>query len=232
MKKFSSGITPLDAQLNGGFPSGSVILILEQPGAGGDVFSFHFALTGVSNNEKVAYISTNDTKEQVIENIKVYFTETNVIDKIEIIDLVMPKLLEKVEDIRSYLKGKLDPMKYIRRLLSNSYDRIILNNLTYFLLHYSAHDIFELIDYMSLYVRKNDSIIFLLMAKGVTDQTFENRVKYMVDGIIELELRETENEIQRRLKILKLKGVLVPKNIFRYDLTERGVRMESVMRVL
>ncbi|HIP25142.1 MAG TPA: hypothetical protein EYG81_01565 [Archaeoglobus profundus] len=232
MKKFSSGITSLDAQLNGGFPSGSVILILEQPGAGGEVFTFHFALTGVSNNEKVAYISTNDTKDQVIENIKVYFTETDAIEKLEIVDLVMPRLMDKVEDIKSYWKGKLDPLKYVRRILSNSYDRIILNNLTYFLFQYSVQDIFELIDYMSLYVKRNDSIIFLLMTKGVTDHTFENRVKYIVDGIIELELRETENEIQRRLKILKLKRVLVPKTIFRYDLTDRGVRMESVMRIL
>jgi len=50
--------------------------------------------------------------------------------------------------------------------------------------------------------------------------------------IIEMSISETGNEIQRLLKILKLKRVLVPKSILRYDLTEKGIRMESVMRVL
>ena len=64
------------------------------------------------------------------------------------------------------------------------------------------------------------------------EPSFETAVKQAVDGIIELSLREAETEIQRRLKVIKLKRTLVPKSIFRYDITDRGIKMESVTRVL
>jgi KaiC/GvpD/RAD55 family RecA-like ATPase len=238
MRRFSTGITPLDAQLGGGFPSGSVILLLEEPGAGAEVFSFHFALAGINRNEKVLYITTNDTKEQILENFRLYFAlENGTADKIDIVDLVTPKLdsdSEATPDVKAFLKQvKYDPLRQVRLTISKSdHDRVILNNLAYFILNYNPEDVVELVNDMSLSAKKNDSVILVLMTKGITDEKLESRIKFVVDGIIELDIRESETEIQRRLKILKLKRVLVPKSILRYDLTDRGVRMESVMRVL
>ncbi len=238
MRKFSTGITPLDAQLSGGFPSGSVILLLEEPGAGADVFSFHFAIAGVSNNEKVLYITTNDTKEQIVQNIRIYFSLDNgTADKIEFLDIVSPRLVQQSDstsDVKTFLRQmKHDPLKHIRTAIkSSNHDRIILNSLTYFVLNYNSEDVVELINEMSLTAKRNDSVILLLMTKGIADEKLENTIKFISDGIIELTINESGNEVQRLLKIIKLKRVLVPKSILRYDLTERGVRMESVMRVL
>ena len=238
MKKYSTGITPLDAQLGGGFPSGSLILLLEEPGAGADVFSFHFAVAGINNNQKVLYITTNDTKDQILQNIKLYFAlENGVADKIEFIDLVSPRLIQHTDsksDVKSFLRQmKHDPLKHVKTIIANSdHERVILNSLAYFVLNYNTEDVVELINEMSLTAKKNDSVVLLLMTKGIADDRLENTIKFMADGIIEMTINESGNEIQRLLKILKLKRVLVPKSILRYDLTERGIRMESVMRVL
>ncbi len=238
MKKYSTGITPLDAQLGGGFPSGSLILLLEEPGAGADVFSFHFAVAGINNNQKVLYITTNDTKDQILQNIKLYFAlENGVADKIEFIDLVSPRLIQHTDsksDVKSFLRQmKHDPLKHVKTIIANSdHERVILNSLAYFVLNYNTEDVVELINEMSLTAKKTDSVILLLMTKGIADDRLENTIKFMADGIIEMTINESGNEIQRLLKILKLKRVLVPKSILRYDLTERGIRMESVMRVL
>ncbi len=238
MKKFSTGITPLDAQLGGGFPSGSVILLLEVPGAGADVFSFHFAVAGVNNNEKILYITTNDTKEQILQNIRLYFALDNgVADRIEFLDLVSARLLQQGEvksDVKAFLRQmKHDPLKHVRTTIANSdHDRVILNSLSYFVLNYTSDDVVELINELSLKAKKNDSVVLILMTKGIADERLENTIKFMADGVIEMAINESGNEIQRVLKILKLKRVLVPKSILRYDLTERGIRMESVMRVL
>ncbi len=238
MKKSSTGITPLDAQLGGGFPSGSLILLLEEPGAGADVFSFHFAVAGINNNEKVLYITTNDTKDQILQNIKLYFAlENGVADRIEFVDLVSSRLLQQTDsksDVKAFLKQmKHDPLKHVKTTIASSnHERIILNSLAYFVLNYNTDDVVELINEMSLTAKKNDSVILLLMTKGIADDKLENTIKFIADGIIEMTINESGNEIQRVLKILKLKRVLVPKSILRYDLTERGIKMESVMRVL
>lgn len=236
MKKYSTGITPLDAQLGGGFPSGSLILLLEEPGAGADVFSFHFAVAGATNEEKVLYISTNDTKDQIIENVKLYFSiDDKVAERIEFLDLVAGQLDQSQKsDVKVFLKQmKHDPLKYVRMKLQRcDHDRIILNSLTYFILNYTSDDVVELMNTLSLISKKNDSVILVLMTKGIADEKLENTIKFVADGIIEMTINESGNEVQRLLKILKLKRVLVPKSILRYDLTDKGIRMESVMRVL
>ncbi len=238
MRKFSTGITPLDAQLSGGFPSGSVILLLEEPGAGADVFSFHFAIAGVNNNERVLYITTNDTREQIIQNMRIYFSLDNgTADRIEFLDIVSPRLVRQTDsasDVKSFLRQmKHDPLKHVRTTIKGSnHDRIILNSLTYFVLNYNSEDVVELINEMSLTAKRNDSVILILMTKGIADEKLENTIKFVSDGIIELTINESGNEVHRLFKIIKLKRVLVPKSILRYDLTDRGVRMESVMRVL
>ena len=238
MKKYTTGITPLDAQLGGGFPSGSVILLLEEPGAGADVFSFHFALAGVNGNERVLYVTTNDTKDQIVQNIKLYFSvEDGVTDRIEFLDLVTSEILQQENvksDVRSFLKHmKHDPLKHIRNvIIEGDYNRVIVNSLTYFVLNYTPQDVVDLMNTMSLMAKKKESVFLVLMTKGIADDRLENTVKFVADGIIEMTINETGNEIQRLLKILKLKRVLVPKSILRYDLTDKGIRMESVMRVL
>ena len=68
--------------------------------------------------------------------------------------------------------------------------------------------------------------------EGAIESKIENTLKAIADGIFELDVQERENEIQRRLKVIKLRRCMVPKNVFRYDITEKGIRMESLMRVI
>jgi len=229
MKQFKTGILSLDAQLRGGFPEGSVILILEDPGAGGEVFTFHFAVEGVKNGEKVLYVTTDDPADYVRENMRPL--NGSAIEELEILDFVSPKIQSSTP--RDFLRRMYDPLNGIKSLLSSeSFDRLIINNLTFFLMHYDKEEVFKLIEDLSAIAKKDHAVHLLLLTKGMFDSQTETAMKHVADGVIELTLREVENEVQRRLKFLKLKRVLVPKAILRYDLTEKGIRMESVMRVL
>lgn len=80
---------------------------------------------------------------------------------------------------------------------------------------------------MRIYLDADDEVLsqLLTITKGIFDSKLET-------DVIGLSLREVGNEIQRRMKIIKFKKILVPKTILRYDLTEKGIKMESVMRVL
>ena len=235
MKKVSSGIIPLDAQLGGGFPIPSIILVLEEPGAGADVLSLHFAIEGVKNKENVAYMLTNDTEEELNEDIKTYFgLNPKTLSEMKIIELVPLKLFEKVRCTKSILKVvKSDPFNLLRKNISSgNYSRIVLNNLTYFFMNYDENDVLKLLNEIALFSRKNKFTLLALMTKGMFEPRLETAVKHVVDGVIELTIKEVENEIQRRLKILKLKRVLVPKIVMRYDLTDRGIKLETVVRVV
>jgi len=237
MRLFKTGILSLDSQLGGGLSSGSVILLLEEPGAGADVFTFHFAIEGLKNNERILYVITDDTAEELKESIKLYFSVSDdLISKMDILDLLSPRIgLETEEqDAKAFLRRtRYDTLNGLKTILQKEkYDRIIINNITYFFTHYEKDEVLNLVEEFSVYSKANESIFFILMTKGMFDPQTEVAMKHAGDGVIELTLKEVEDEIQRRLKVLKLKRVLVPKTVLRYDLTEKGLRMESVMRVL
>ena len=228
--KFKTGIVSLDGQLGGGFPAGSVILLLEDPGAGGDVFTFHFAVEGAKNNENVLYIATNDTEEEIKENIKLYFSN-DCIDKIVIKSLI-PSNLGK--DAKEYLRNTMhDPIRQVISIIANNnFNRVIVNNLTYFISNFELRDVLTLMENFSRCAKRDESVFLLLMTKGMFDSKVETAMKHYADGVIELTLREVENEVQRMLKFIKFKRIFVPKAIMRYDLTDKGIRVESVMRVI
>jgi len=235
MKVKKTGILSLDTQLGGGIPSGSVVLVLEEPGAGGDILSYHFAVEGALNGENVLYLATDDTEEEVKGYINLYFNlDEAVWENIILVSLSSPFTKEEEKDAKEFLKRTIyDPIGGLKTILNHEdFDRIVINNMTYFIANYPIEDVVSLTDVFSKYAKENQSVFMTLMTKGMFDPRTETAIKHHSDGVIELTLREVENEVQRRLKVTKFKGILVPKAILRYDLTEKGIKMESVMRVL
>ncbi|WP_202318444.1 RAD55 family ATPase [Archaeoglobus neptunius] len=235
MKLMKTGILPFDTQLGGGIPSGSVVLILEEPGAGADVFSYHFAVEGALHGENVFYLATDDAYEEIKEYVNLYFDlDEAVWENITLFSLTSAYNRESEKDAKDYLKKTMyDPIGGLKTILSHEeFERVIINNLTYFLANYPIEDVISLIEVLSKYAKRNESVFLLLMTKGMFDSRIETTIKHYADGVIELTLREVENEVQRRLKVIKFKGILVPKAILRYELTDKGIKMESVMRVL
>lgn len=227
MKIYKTGIVPLDVQLGGGVPAGTVLLILEEPGAGGDVFSYHFAVEGANNAESVLYIATDDSTKDVRKFLNLYF------DKYKEFTILSLKGQEET-DPKGYLRKTMyDVLTGIKTVLRNEkFDRVVINNLTFFFSKYSHEDVISLIEFLSNLAKENESAYLLLMTKGMLEDTKETAVKHFCDGVIELNLREFENEVQRRLKFIKFKGIVVPRVIMRYELTDKGVKMESTMRVI
>ncbi|MFO7967424.1 MAG: RAD55 family ATPase [Archaeoglobaceae archaeon] len=234
MKQFTTGINFLDIQL-GGLSSGSTVLLLEEPGAGADIFSLQVALEGLKNEERVLYVTTDDTFSELKESINIYFDiSSDLLYEMDIMDLVSTRMGFPTEDAtRDYLKrARYDTLGGLKTSIRNeSYDRIILNNITHFFTHYNSEEVFKLIEEFSGISKQNESIFFMLMTKAMFDHQTEVAMKHTVDGVIEFSMREIDDEVERRLRILKLKRALVPKAILRYDLS-KGLRTEQVMRSL
>jgi KaiC/GvpD/RAD55 family RecA-like ATPase len=237
MRIYRTGINALDDHLNGGIPGGSIITIFEEPGSGGDIFTFHFALEGVKNRENVLYISTDDTIEETKEYFNLYFRNPkNLFDNLTILSLFSPQISEGIEfkeDLKSFIRRVIyDPISSLQIILENEmFDRIIINNFIYFIENYELQDVSDFLIKLSKYSKKTNSVLLNLMTKGIYEQSIENKIKHHSTGVFELSTKEVENEIQRRFKILKLKKALVPKTIKNYEITEKGIKMDSLIKI-
>ncbi|MEM0331743.1 MAG: RAD55 family ATPase [Archaeoglobaceae archaeon] len=228
---YRTGIVPLDMQLNGGIPKGRVVLIFEEPGAGAEVFSYHFAVEGARIGDKVLYITTEESEDETREVIEKYFGLKG--EEWEYITILSIQS-NKESKAKDYLKRTIyDAISGIKTIILNEeFQRVIINDLIYFLKNYEVNDIMKFLDFLAEEAKKRGFAVLLLTTKGIFDTQFEILMKRRVDIVFDLSLKEVENELQRRLKIIKLKGMQVPKAILRYELTEKGIKMESVMRVL
>ncbi len=231
MKRISTGILNLDTQLGGGFPAGSVILMIEDPGAGAEIFSYHFIHEGIKNKEKALYVSTNDTADEIKESMILYLRiAENDFESVRFLDFMGARIGSV--GLRESLTLSGDPYNRVITECAKDYGRSVINNLGYFAEDYDRKTVLNMLESMAISARRNESAILVLFTRGMFESSFETAVKQVVDGIIELSIREADTEIQRRLKVIKLKRTLVPKSVFRYDITDRGIRMESVTRVL
>ncbi|MEM4702325.1 MAG: ATPase domain-containing protein, partial [Archaeoglobaceae archaeon] len=175
----------------------------------------------------VLYISTDDATKEVKRYLGLYFP------KYQNFTIISLKDREEL-DAKGYLKKTMhDILSGVKTIIRNEkFDRVVLNNLTFFFSHYSPEDVGSLIEFFLNDAREKESAYLLLMTKGMFEERVETMVKHLCDGVIELSLREVDNEIQRRLKFIKFKGIIVPRVVMRYDLTEKGIKMESMIRVL
>lgn len=225
MKKYKTGIVTLDTSLSGGIPVGSLILLIEKPGAGADIFSFYFVVEGLRNNERILYIVTDETAQNLLEHIRVYNFNIDFNENMNVVSFISCGENRKI--------FTYDPLRGLKILLKNEqFDRIVLNNVNRIIRSYNEDEVVNFIEELSDKVKRDEAVAMVELVEGTTDDKIENTLKTIADGIFEFDIREKENEIQRVLKVIKLKRCVVPKNIFRYDITETGIRMESLMRVI
>ncbi len=234
VKRFKTGIVTIDGQLRGGIPESSVVLVLEDPGAGGDILTYHFAIEGAKNDESVLYVTTDDPAEYIMSDMCEMAGDNaeKVKKNVDFLDFVSGRIYTP-DRLRECLKRRYDPFNAFKNLLdTKSYERVVVNNLTYFFLHYPDDDVIKLVESFSDYAKRDRSVFLVLMTKGMLEPKIETTIKHIADAVMEMTIKEMENEIQRRLKFIKFKRTLVPKIILRYDLSDRGIIMESVMRVI
>lgn len=66
-ERISTGISGLDALLEGGFPKGRSILITGEPGTGKTIFSLQFLVEGLARGEKGIYVAADEGPADIIE---------------------------------------------------------------------------------------------------------------------------------------------------------------------
>ena len=69
-ERIKSGIPGLDSLLDGGFPKGKVIMASGPSGAGKTILAAQFVNEGIKNNESCVFITLEESKDKLIEDLK------------------------------------------------------------------------------------------------------------------------------------------------------------------
>jgi len=226
LKKISSGIPGLDELLDGGLYERSSTVIAGPPGTGKTTFATQFIYYGAAKLGEAGIFITFEEFPEIIYRDAMNFgwdlrrqEEAGAIKVVFTSPAVLKSELEKEN-------GLID-----RMVAEIGAKRIVIDSVT--LMEQISSDPLELRQLFN-------SLINGLKRLGLTtvltsevpllfghENTFETSIGFVVDNILFLRYVEIESELDTALTILKVRGSNHAKDIRKYEITDKGVTIET-----
>jgi KaiC/GvpD/RAD55 family RecA-like ATPase len=240
-----TGLLGLDVQLGGGVPPGTTILILAEPGASSELFAQQFVYGGLTNNEEVYYFSAEHPVQEIIEDMRTFgwdveqYVEDGKMDFVDAYTLrfcnILPKSITCNLSAKDFLKQNTDTMNQLKAATSKERQgqyRGVIDSISYFLRSYDMKSVTEAIEFISSIGKLTNAVQLILMTGGTHEPQVENGLKSICDGVIEFRMKERGSEIQRTILIRKMRGMIPPDKTISYNITQKGIELETTTRVL
>lgn len=241
----TTGIEGLDIQMGGGIPPGTTLLVLAESGAGAEIFNKQFILGGLENGDKATYFSSDHSIPEIKTDMKQFGWDVEEYEKegkLEFIDMytprffsILPTELRNKISAKEFLKQGVDPFNQLKTSVCQNHGsryRAVIDSVSYFLRTYDMNSVVEVIELMSSIGKFTGSIYLISMGLGLHDDITVNTMKHLVDGVIEFYVKERGSHIERGLVIRKMRGMIVPNKSISFDITSKGLELETTTRVL
>ena len=219
MERIATGIKNLDAMMEGGLPGGSIIGIAGPPGTGKTLLSLQFLLAGAEKGEKGYYI----TLQEPVRNLEKAYE-----------GLSWGKRFEKQRKKGRIVLKHLPYMEFERSLepiveevlADKKAHRLVIDSLDGLIAYMSEHQrsVRTILDPLFVRLRQDRLTTTVIMEAGGEQDRFGIE-KYMVDGIISLDLLAW-GELEKRVFIPKMRWTAQHTSSQRYEITDDGVVVE------
>ncbi|MCE4624228.1 MAG: KaiC domain-containing protein [Caldisphaeraceae archaeon] len=208
IERLSTGIKGFDNLISGGIPRGFFVAVVGEPGTGKTIFSLHYSWQGVKENDKVIYVTTEESRESIIRQGKMFgmsLDEAVDSNKMIIIDALMKSVNDEwtlnETDIDELIKKIIDAKKK----LGYGRARLVIDSMSTFWLDkpamarkysYSVKRILYKWDFTALLVSQYAI---------TTSSAFGWGVEHVADGIIRFGRRIFGSELKRYVLVEKMR---------------------------
>ncbi|MFH0715004.1 MAG: ATPase domain-containing protein [Candidatus Diapherotrites archaeon] len=218
-----TGILGLDEILNGGLPKYTTTLLSGTSGTGKTILSLQWLFDGVKRGENGIYISITEPLFMAVRNVELMeFYDRKAIEQEKL----------RLLDIREVLGldfEKIDPQSLLRyiekQVKENNAKRLVIDSITAVL--YMINDkakirqfIFELKKVLATL-----GCIAILVSESLEINKYSTFgvEEFISDGIIVLSNIIGENQIIRKLQIIKMRGISFRTGAVIFDITASGI---------
>jgi len=205
-RRVSTGIEGLDRSISGGFPKGSLILIVGNPGTGKTVFSARFLYHGAAEyGENGIYVNFTETRETFYENMKLFGFDFERLEKegrfryLEMLTVREPavsSILKMILEETSKIKAKrlvIDSFSAIAQAFKRPHDaRILIHTM------------------LGRIVRKAGCTTLMTIEVPFGEKRVGlGMEEFVADSVIYLRARRLEERLFRDISIKKMRGTEV-----------------------
>ncbi len=203
----STGVKELDEMLGGGLRAGSSTLIVGPSGAGKTMLAVSFIAEGVKNGEKCAYITHEESEDQ----IRHYLSKFDIEDDGNLIILSKNVVAQTPYELYNAKRKVLDGFKP---------QRFVIDGLT------ALKRVLDERDFISL----SKMVVFECKKNGITLVTtmigdpfkVEAGISTLSDNVIALTLERVDDVLVRKVGIIKARGSKATERIRKLSFDEEG----------
>ncbi len=190
LNRASTGISQFDIMLDGGYKNPSTVAIIGPSGMEKLAFAFHFVSAGIQAGEKVLYITTDRTPDE-LEKLAGEWGMTIKSDLVKYLDCYSSTISAQappmpnpnvvhisgpgaLNELSLSLNEALEQMQ-ARRL------RVVFHSLSTLSVHSQQDSLFKFLSLVDGRLKKADATTLLLVDEGMHDEKFLTMLRHAVD---------------------------------------------------
>jgi circadian clock protein KaiC len=201
-ERVSTGNVEFDRLIEGGFPRGSVVLLAGSPGAGKTVFSAGFIYKGaVDHGEPGVYVCFAESREKFLRDMKRFGMDFEPLirkGKVAVLDLSLGTEV----DVQSALNQILEAITTLgaKRLVIDSITGVFAGVKSELEKRHILRLIYRL-------VQKTGCTTIIIADMPWGSKTIGSGIEeFIADGIILMESQYNDGTLERRIRVLKMRG--------------------------
>ena len=245
VRMLKTEIKGFDEVIEGGFPDGSIILLLGDPGTGVDAFAQQILYRNALRGGKAAYFTIERSPRDVKEDMAVFGWNLDQLENAgswAFVDAYTSRLIgyykKMGEEYRETQIGTSMAEPGALSTLRNELTRrvnekrwTVIDTLSHLLMMHDLKDIVDALGVFTMGVRDHGGLHFLIMVRGMHDPKTITTMSHLADGVIGFQTKERAGVIVGAMRITKMRRNLASLKLVPYAVTKRGITVETAVRI-
>ena len=236
----TTGIAGLDAQLGGGIPRGTTLLLIGEPGNAIPLFSEQFAGGGLDVGDDVHFFEFDRPMAGIREGIQGFVSRGGEGKaQLTLYDGYSPQFGRaaggRLKDANALPVPPQDALKHVMAALQNQTSarpyRLVVETLSTITREGHEKEILDLTRNLAYLGHEMGGLHVVSLVKGVHTPAFETQMRHLCGGVIEFGAERKGFGIYNYLIVSKMLNVKDPVKILLWKETEKGLWLESTKRV-
>jgi circadian clock protein KaiC len=196
VERISTGVIGLNQLLRGGFPAGSMILVVGAPGSGKSTLGKQFLFDSLAKQKPAVLVDTFEPLELVKETMASFEWDTALLDEMVFFDCYSWRIGGANQRYSASPKNLTDLNLVFSDLVKNEIEvnaraRLVIDSFSDIIMHAGPDQAQKFLDSMKAKLAEKRVTSIVMLEAGLHDERVNAALEYITDGTIKMQYEET-----------------------------------------